>query len=72
MNRLFAEVEGIDENLEVSVASHEKAELIEAAMESAEEKILLCLGDNFNRNAFFSPGEPEACGQGYNESIHFR
>ncbi|ORC32739.1 DeoR family transcriptional regulator [Marispirochaeta aestuarii] len=56
VNRLFAEVEGIDENLEVSVASHEKAELIEAAMESAEEKILLCLGDNFNRNAFFRLG----------------
>ncbi len=56
VNRLFAEVEGIGENLEVSVASHEKAELIEAAMESAEEKIFLCMGENFGRNAFFRLG----------------
>jgi DeoR family transcriptional regulator, fructose operon transcriptional repressor len=56
VNRLFAEVDGIEETLEVSVSSHEKAELIEAAMESADEKVFLCRGDNFDHSAFYRLG----------------
>ena len=56
VNRLFAEVDGISDTLDVSVVSHEKAELLEAAMESADEKVLVCKAENFGRNAFFRLG----------------
>lgn len=56
VNRLFAEVDGIGASLEVTVSSHEKAQLIEAAMESAEEKVFLCRGDNFDHSAFYRLG----------------
>ena len=56
VNTLFAEVDGVSEDLEVTVAGHEKAELIEAAMESADQKILVCPASRFERNAFYRLG----------------
>ncbi len=57
VSRLFVEIDGVDQDLHVCVDSHEKAELIEAAMESSREKILLCRADNFSKNAFFNLGD---------------
>jgi len=57
VNRLFAEVDGINDALDVTVVSHEKAELIEAAMASAEEQIFVCIAENFDKNAFFKLGK---------------
>lgn len=56
VNRLFVEIDAIASDLSVCVESHEKAELIEAAMDSAQEKILLCRSENFDKTAFFKLG----------------
>lgn len=56
VNKLFIEVDGIGEQLQLSVASQEKAALIKEALECAEEKIVLCEASRFSKQAFFRLG----------------
>lgn len=57
VNRLFVEVDGVNENLQMTVNSREKADLILGALELAEETIVVCPADRFSKNAFFRLGE---------------
>ncbi len=56
VNRLFVEVDGINDRLEVSVNSQEKADLILGAIDVAKETILVCPAERFARNAFYRLG----------------
>ncbi|MBN2436820.1 MAG: DeoR/GlpR transcriptional regulator [Spirochaetes bacterium] len=56
VNRVFIEVDGISEKLELSVSSQQKAELIESAIESADHATLLCHYTLFGTKAFMKLG----------------
>ncbi|MDP3177437.1 MAG: DeoR/GlpR family DNA-binding transcription regulator [Spirochaetaceae bacterium] len=56
VNRLFVEVDGIGEQLQLTVSSQEKAALIKDALACAEDAIVLCEASRFARNAFFRLG----------------
>jgi len=56
VNKTFIEVDGIDMNTQITVSSIEKASLIQEAIEKSKEKIVVCLGDAFNRTAFYKVG----------------
>ncbi len=56
VNRVFLEVDGISENLELTVSSQQKAELIESAIESADHATLLCNYRLFGTRAFMRLG----------------
>lgn len=56
VKRLFAQVDGINDNLEISVNSQSKADLIKASMEVSEETIITCLPAHFSKNSFFRLG----------------
>ncbi|MDA8409783.1 MAG: DeoR/GlpR family DNA-binding transcription regulator [Treponema sp.] len=56
VNKLFMEVDGISEQLQMTVTSQEKAALIREAMACADERIALCEAGRFSRNAFFRLG----------------
>jgi DeoR family transcriptional regulator, fructose operon transcriptional repressor len=56
VNKIFVEVDGISEQLQLTVSSQEKAALIMEAMACAEDKIVLCEASRFARNAFFRLG----------------
>ena len=57
VRRLFVEVDGINEKLQVTVSSREKAELILGARDLADETILICPSRRFSRNAFYRLGD---------------
>ncbi len=57
VNRLFVEVDGVNENLQLTVNSREKADLILGALELADETIVVCTADRFSHNAFFRLGD---------------
>jgi DeoR/GlpR family transcriptional regulator of sugar metabolism len=62
VDRLFAELDGFGDGLELSCATQQKAALIRAGREHAREFVMLCLAERFFRNAFFrfgtaSPGD---------------
>jgi DeoR family transcriptional regulator, fructose operon transcriptional repressor len=56
VNKLFVEVDGIGEQLQLTVSSQEKAALIREALGCAEDKIALCEAGRFSRNAFYRLG----------------
>jgi len=56
VNKLFVEVDGIGEQLQLTVSSQEKAALIMQALACAGDKIVLCEASRFARNAFFRLG----------------
>ncbi|HUX36611.1 MAG TPA: DeoR/GlpR family DNA-binding transcription regulator [Rectinemataceae bacterium] len=56
VNKIFVEVDGISEQLQMTVTSQEKAALIKEAMTCADEKIALCEAGHFSRNAFYRLG----------------
>jgi DeoR family transcriptional regulator, fructose operon transcriptional repressor len=56
VHHLFIEVDGINENLQVTVNSQEKADLILGALSTAKEATIICPAEKFSRNAFFRLG----------------
>jgi DeoR/GlpR family transcriptional regulator of sugar metabolism len=56
VGKLFFEADGLGEELQVTVSSQEKADLIREALACAPEKILLCEASRFARNAFYRLG----------------
>ncbi len=56
VNRIFVQVDGISEQLQLTVSSQEKAALIREALACSEEKIILCEAARFSRNAFYRLG----------------
>jgi len=56
VNHLFIEVDGINEDLHVTVNSQGKADLIHGALDVAKETTLICPVENFDRSAFFRLG----------------
>jgi DeoR family fructose operon transcriptional repressor len=63
VNKIFVEVDGIGEQLQLTVSSQEKAALIKEALACAEEKIILCEASRFARNAFFRLGPLSLAGK---------
>ena len=57
VNRLFVEVDGVSRDLQFTVDSQEKADLILEAKKSAQETIVLCPAERFSRNAFYRLGD---------------
>lgn len=56
VSRVFVEVDGVNENLLMTVNSQEKADLILGALELADEAIVVCPSDRFSKNAFYRLG----------------
>ena len=56
VGKLFFEVDGIDERLEPTVSSQEKADLILEAAACASDKTMLCTPARFSKNAFYRLG----------------
>ena len=56
VDRLFAELDGFGDALELSAASQQKAALIREARSRTREFVMLCLAERFSRNAFFRFG----------------
>ncbi|MBN1498762.1 MAG: DeoR/GlpR transcriptional regulator [Spirochaetes bacterium] len=56
VNRVFVEVDGISENLDLSVSSQQKSELIESAVQSSDHVTLLCNYELIGKRAFLSLG----------------
>jgi DeoR/GlpR family transcriptional regulator of sugar metabolism len=56
VNKIFVEIDGMSEQLQLTVSSQEKAALIKEALACAEDRIALCEGSRFGRNAFFRLG----------------
>mgnify|MGYP000984677595 CR=1 FL=1 len=54
VNKLFIEVDGIDVETGISVSNMDKANLINSILPNSREKIVLCLGSNFNKTAFYN------------------
>lgn len=54
VNKLFIEVDGIDVETGLSVSSMDKANLINNILPNSKERIILCLGSNFNKTAFYN------------------
>lgn len=57
VNHLFIEVDGINKNLQMTVNSQEKANLILGALELSENSIVVCPSDRFSKNAFYRLGK---------------
>ena len=51
---MFIEVDGIDVETGISVSNMDKANLINSILPNSREKIVLCLGSNFNKTAFYN------------------
>jgi len=56
VNRLFVEVDGINEHLQLTVNNQEKADLILSALELSEQTIVVCPSNRFSSNAFYRLG----------------
>jgi DeoR family transcriptional regulator, fructose operon transcriptional repressor len=56
VSKLFFEADGLGEQLQITVSSQEKADLVREALACADEKILLCEASRFSRNAFYRLG----------------
>ncbi|NLY44982.1 MAG: DeoR/GlpR transcriptional regulator [Tissierella sp.] len=54
VNKVFIEVDGIDVDTGISVSTIDKANLINSILPNSKEKIILCLGSNFNKTAFYN------------------
>lgn len=56
VDRLFAELDGFGDGMELSSSTQQKAALIREGRERAREFVMLCPADRFYRNAFFRFG----------------
>jgi DeoR family transcriptional regulator, fructose operon transcriptional repressor len=56
VNRLFVEVDGINEDLQLTVNTQGKADLIHGAAEVAAETIVVCPSDRFSQSSFYRLG----------------
>lgn len=56
VDRLFAELDGFGDGLELSASTQQKAALIREARRRTREFVILCLAESFSRNAFFRFG----------------
>ena len=57
VNHLFLEVDGINEDLYLSVNSQGKADLITGAIKVANKTIIICPSERFSKNAFYRLGK---------------
>jgi DeoR family fructose operon transcriptional repressor len=62
VKRLFIEVDGINDNLQMTVNSQDKADLIRGAMELTESSVVVCPSDRFAGNAFYRLGQLQIAG----------
>ncbi len=62
VNRLFIEVDGINDNLQMTVNSQEKADLILGSLELSEHSIVVCPSDRFAKSAFYRLGKISIAG----------
>jgi len=62
VNRLFIEVDGINDQLQLTVNSQEKADLILGALELSGKTIVVCPSDRFSSNAFYRLGNINIAG----------
>jgi DeoR/GlpR family transcriptional regulator of sugar metabolism len=56
VDRLFAELDGFGDGLELSASTQQKAALIREARLRTRQFVILCLAESFSRNAFFRFG----------------
>ncbi len=63
VGKIFVEVDGISDQLQLTVSSQEKAALIKEALACADERIVLCEAERFSRNAFFRLGSLSLAGK---------
>jgi DeoR/GlpR family transcriptional regulator of sugar metabolism len=56
VNKIFVEVDGVSDQLQLTVSSQEKAALIKEALACADDKIVLCEVSRFSRSAFYRLG----------------
>lgn len=56
VNRLFIEVDGISNNLELTVSNIDMATFIQEAAKNANERIILCTSSAFEKNSFYRAG----------------
>ncbi|MDF2985561.1 MAG: transcriptional regulator, DeoR family [Eubacterium sp.] len=56
VNRLFIEVDGISNNLDLTVSNIDMAAFIKAAAQNANERIIVCTSAGFERNSFYRAG----------------
>lgn len=57
VNKLFIEVNGISNNLDVTVSSINMASLIQASIKNSNERIVLCSSEAFRKNSFYKVGK---------------
>ena len=57
VNKLFIEVNGISNNLDVTVSSINMASLIQASIKNSNERIVLCSSEAFKKNSFYKIGK---------------
>jgi DeoR/GlpR family transcriptional regulator of sugar metabolism len=57
VNHLFIEIDGISDQLQLTVRSQEKADLIRESMGCADQAVALCMAASFGKNAFFRLGQ---------------
>jgi DeoR/GlpR family transcriptional regulator of sugar metabolism len=57
VNKLFIEVNGISNNLDVTVSSMNMASLIQASIKNSNERIVLCSSEAFKKNSFYKVGK---------------
>jgi DeoR/GlpR family transcriptional regulator of sugar metabolism len=56
VNRLFIEVDGISNNLELTVSNIDMATFIKEAAKNSNERIIVCTSSAFEKNSFFRAG----------------
>jgi len=56
VRRLFIEVDGVNADLQMTVNTQEKADLILGAIDLAEHSVVVCPADRFSRSAFYRLG----------------
>lgn len=57
VNKLFIEVNGISNNLDVTVSSMNMASLIQASIKNSNERVVLCSSEAFKKNSFYKVGK---------------
>ncbi len=56
VNRIFIEVDGISNNLDLTVSNIDMAAFIKAAAKNANERIIVCTSSAFEKNSFYRAG----------------
>jgi DeoR family transcriptional regulator, fructose operon transcriptional repressor len=56
VNKIFVEADGVSDQLQLTVATQERAAMIKEALACADERIVLCEASRFARNAIFRLG----------------